>query len=837
MVAFYERLFTGDTVSAAVTAGRQQLFRHNGRPSPKGDLPLDDWLVPVHYLRRDVRFTETVTARPTGYPPLEEALAQPRSLSHGDSDMLAPTGGVFTGRDGLFYELESATQHQRVVVLHGPAGIGKTELAKAFGRWWQETNGVEHPEWVFWRSFEPELAASGLDGVIMEIGLAVYGPDFARLDDSERIVVVRAFLQARRALLIWDNFESVRSMQNPSAALAQLSDIECEQLSSFLLQLAAGGRSAVLITSRSDEAWLDNGSTSGRSPASVPGVAGLRRIRVAGLQPQEAVAYADELLAPYRAAMPRRATRAFGELMQWLDGHPLSMRLVLPYLETTDPEALMAGLQGTAPLPGWDSDPLDRVGSLSASLGYSFTHLTPAARRLLVAICLFHGTVVTDILAVLSGQDGVAERFRGIVGQTWASALDAAAKAGLLTALGGGMYRIHPALPAYLAALWRNEDPEGYESQRAAATRGLLSAYAALGDWLLQQLNSSNAGNAYNIIGLLQRTMCYLLGYALDGKHWAEAQAIAQPLDEYWKARGHYSQARAWTAQARRATEDVNGKPPLDSPAGSLWLFFVDSQAVMEVTSGNLDVADRTCREILGWLQAEPSSPTRQRRLGVIFGQLGIIAQRRGQLDQATDWYAKALAINREYGHQPGIAENYEQLGQVAQLRGQLEDAARWYGRSLAISRELGDRPAAAPSRPAGTRPRTAALTRPSAGGRCRIPPRLGLGGGPPSRRPQPRPPERPTGAAVSAGRPHRCGRRPGRRRASAAGSTARWRPPGQHRQGTRPGSAPRPGEQSGPSRAGGCRPRPAATARWPRPARPSRPKPSPPAAAATAPA
>ena len=37
MAAFYERLFAGDTVSAAVTAGRQRLFRHPGRPSPKGD--------------------------------------------------------------------------------------------------------------------------------------------------------------------------------------------------------------------------------------------------------------------------------------------------------------------------------------------------------------------------------------------------------------------------------------------------------------------------------------------------------------------------------------------------------------------------------------------------------------------------------------------------------------------------------------------------------------------------------------------------------------------------------------------------------------------------------
>ena len=76
--------------------------------------------------------------------------------------------------------------------------------------------------------------------------------------------------------------------------------------------------------------------------------------------------------------------------MQWLDGHPLSMRLVLPHLDTTDPEALLAGLHGTAPLPGWDDGQGGRLTSLPASLGYSYAHLDPAHQRLLAAVCLFH---------------------------------------------------------------------------------------------------------------------------------------------------------------------------------------------------------------------------------------------------------------------------------------------------------------------------------------------------------------------------------------------------------------------------------------------------------------
>jgi hypothetical protein len=51
-------------VGQAVTAGRRQLFGHDGRPSPKGDMPLADWLVPAHYLRSEVSFPQARAARP-----------------------------------------------------------------------------------------------------------------------------------------------------------------------------------------------------------------------------------------------------------------------------------------------------------------------------------------------------------------------------------------------------------------------------------------------------------------------------------------------------------------------------------------------------------------------------------------------------------------------------------------------------------------------------------------------------------------------------------------------------------------------------------------------------
>ena len=72
------------------------------------------------------------------------------------------------------------------------------------------------------------------------------------------------------------------------------------------------------------------------------------------------------------------------------------------------------------------------------------------------------------------------------------------------------------------------------------------------------------------------------------------------------------------------------------------------------------------------------------------YHQLGIVAQDRGALDQADDWYRKSLTIFEELGNRPGMARSYHQLGIVAYLRGDLDQADGWYRKSLAIKEELG---------------------------------------------------------------------------------------------------------------------------------------------------
>jgi hypothetical protein len=279
---------------------------------------------------------------------------------------------------------------------------------------------------------------------------------------------------------------------------------------------------------------------------------------VGGLNRAEAAEYAGYLLAPFPAARLRRERRSFGELLEWLDGNPLAMRLTLPRLDATDPADLLAGLRGTAPLPGGDDAEPGRLSSLGGCITYSFTHLTAQARRLLPAVSLLQGIADANLLAVFSGVAGVPDRFAGVSRQDWSAVLYDAARVGLLADLGGGMYQIHPALPGYLTAGWRADSVGGYDQVRQASERAMCTAYAIFSQWATAQIDAGDAALAYTVIGLQRRALVVTLGYALDHQAWDEASTIVPVLDEYWDTHGFGGEAAAWADRILAATEDHN---------------------------------------------------------------------------------------------------------------------------------------------------------------------------------------------------------------------------------------------------------------------------------------
>lgn len=662
MASFYGRLFCGDGVTTAVRAGRRSMYEHDRRPSPKGRLALADWLVPVHYRNRDVRFPLLRAAR-SGAPAGMSTTASKADELEGER--------CFVGRDREFFDLESCLLRERLVVLHGPAGTGKSELAKAFGRWWRGSGGVERPNGVIVHAFKPEAASPGLDGMVATIGGQLFGTGFALLPSGERRPGALGLLATQRCLLILDSFENVGSSADPVGLSPPLDDGERHELRSFLECVVDSGSSAVLITSRTDERWLG----------------GARRIALAGLRSDDADAYADELLADYPSAAPRRATAAFAELLDWLQGNPLSMRLVLPHLASTAPEALLAALRGAGTQP---AAPAGDQRALTAAIGYAFDQLGCRQRRLLMSMCVTSGVVEVELLAVLSRAQGAPERFGGFTTEAWREAFADAAELGLLTGLGGGFYRPHPALPSYAAARWRTEAGDDYERERAATAEALLLPYAWFADGLRTEMrNGRLASKASFLIGAQRHMLGELLGFALDRGLWGEATLLAPVLVEYLERDGLIVEADAWIRRVLAAV-GASGAPPTPRAGGwALWRYATGQRCDRQIARREFDDAERTYLELREQVHADERVAE---EVALIDFQLARIAHNAGRLKQAEARYSLSIAASERAGHESGIAAGCHQLASLLVERGRAEDAATLYEKSLAISSKLGDR-------------------------------------------------------------------------------------------------------------------------------------------------
>ncbi|MBV9479928.1 MAG: tetratricopeptide repeat protein [Acidobacteria bacterium] len=544
--------------------------------------------------------------------------------------------------------------------------------------------GVENPNWVVFHSFEPGVASFGLDGVITALGLHLFGPDFIgrTQDAAQRCELILQVLREHRLLWIWDNFESVRELPGPTGATPALDAAEQQRMRDFLHAVARDGQSGVILTSRTPEDWLGD----------------VRRLELGGLTTGEAAEMAEDVLRPYPTGRTRRNERAFAELMEWLGGHPLSLRLLLPQLERMSAGDLLAVLKGnTRTLPaGFVGE--GRLASLGASLKYSLDHVVPDERERALALALFEGVVDEDVLASFAEADGVPARFAQVTKDVWSALLKRLTGIGVLTELGGGMYGLHPALPAYLMAEWRQLTGEGFVAEHVAAEHALLAAYAMFGDWLLRQIRSGAAETAFALLDRQRRTMGRLLGLALTQRRYREAQALMEPLNEFWDVRGLRQEAHGWVDRCRAALEDKKSTPPdLAGEVGAFWLFATGREAKRALKAGELDLAHRTYDAIRQKLEIS-DGPDQQPRLAVIYHNLGAVAQDRGDLATAEQWSRKALEIFEALGDRPSLASSYHQLGMVAQDRGDLAAAEQWSRKALEIFEALGNRPGLARS-------------------------------------------------------------------------------------------------------------------------------------------
>ena len=420
---FYERLVNHASLSEAVAAARRRLHAEPGHDSVVGPLDLRDWLVPTLH-QQEYHFVPIPQDAGLGAA-VEDAdeLAQRRAAAE-----VCPEGRFgFIGRDYDILRIERALRRDQYpwALLSGVGGVGKTDLSYGFARWYAETGGA--PGGVFATSFKEKADFGQVVGSI-----AGHGTDFSRLPEEQQWQLLVGHLRQTPCLLIWDNFEPVAGYPEGTEPLA--APAAREQLARFL-QALKGGRSRVLISTRKPgEDWL--------------GIA-YELLEVRGLPRREAVPLAQVILKTVgRQPADFRDDPDFARLLDLLHGHPRSLVLVLPHLRTQSPAAIIESLLHRT----------DQLGEAmeDASLAFAFARMSPSTRQHLPLLGLFAsyvwlGTLVNFVAAGAAGQQTYAE----VVGEAldragWAGVLAEAARAGLLEDRGGGLYGLHPTLPAFL---------------------------------------------------------------------------------------------------------------------------------------------------------------------------------------------------------------------------------------------------------------------------------------------------------------------------------------------------------------------------------------------------
>ncbi|MDY7021357.1 MAG: tetratricopeptide repeat protein, partial [Cyanobacteriota bacterium] len=670
MGRFYGELTTGTTISEAVAKARLSVLNQPLRQSPRGERQLQDWLVPVLYQQES--YQPFVPSQPdtSNFLDILDQVENTADTNSSTNTLDIPDTGTygFIGRGYDILRLERAFRQNNIVLLQGVGGVGKTELTLGFAHWLQDTNGRGN---IFFTSFEQ---GATLNTVIHQIGRGLAGDRFSQLSLEQQEQVVVKYLQTNPCLLIWDNFEPIAGFAGNEPLL---SVEEQERLKQFLKAMREG-QSWVLITSRQDEPWLDCGYV---------------RLNLAELSQTDAEEFAAKILQTVDVKRDKLPAE-YLDLLKLLEGHPLSLRVVLPHLRTQTPTQLITALQ-----QGLDTfaQGNTRDKSLLVSLDFSFNSLSPQTQKHLPFLGLFSQRVNLLLLQTFSGnpEDEFGQAYRAVFGenltkQEWQKILNEATAASILERLGETIYKLHPTLPWYLRRQLVNLPIENIQEEVEKLEKKLLSFYAPIADYYREQL-ISNAELASFVLRVEEPNLLQYLRLAEQQQDWSRTQSILQALGDIYERRNRKPE---FNALKRRILKQV-GKSLAEAKAKGqeafkLWSYIRVNDASEALSRGDLEDSRGVYQEILDELIALEDSSVND-NIASIYHNLGMVAQKQRQFDEAVQYYQKALQIKEDAGNLYNAAMEYHHLGIVAKEQQQFDEAMKYYQKALQIYEDAGN--------------------------------------------------------------------------------------------------------------------------------------------------
>lgn len=605
-------------------------------------------------------------------------------LSQGiDTDVRPPSGvhldprvpvrsvGDFVGRRAELRAMQSALRHgMRGVLLHGIGGVGKSSLvAELIGRLGglvASVVGRTSPDQILIAVADQILSATAQSGPDSDPvrNLAMFLREL-NYPWSVRLGTLAELLEQTPVTLLLDNFEDNLDLG------ADLNFVDAELPAFLTAWIHAAGRGRILVTSR--------------YPFALPGDAHLQ-LHVQHVGP---LSLAETMKLMWR--LPRLdALSPEDRQLAWADvgGHPRT----LEYLD-----ALLSGGQARFPdvkrrleglLYARESGPDPAViyqqadGNLDAALAEAVT--------LTVDDVLLHELLgllddfTRDVLVGASVYRIPVDR-TGII---WPVSTPAEPD----PARDERIERI-----AELLSLAHADNPEATIEDLGLPPEELEQTLQDIASW--QAAPIAEPAGADAAIGTLLR-----LGLLSATDTEAASGFVVHRWTAKTLARHDFSAPDRLTATHRSAASfwqwqvDVRSLDPQQELQALLearfhWQAAGDVAAAAEAndaicgtlhTAGAWGWEEQLYREALSWFPAGSHGEQ------AAYHQLGMIAEARGDYEQALDWIRKSLAIAEELGDRASAAISYHMLGQTAQKQRDYDQAIKWYGKSIPIFEEFG---------------------------------------------------------------------------------------------------------------------------------------------------
>jgi tetratricopeptide (TPR) repeat protein len=664
MADLYASLASGLALGEAATMARKQLS--------SAARPIEDWAVPVVFEAAPMQL----------FPKAADTFSIRLETSAADSGLPQAPDVGFIGRDETILQLDRTFVDQSIVLLHAYAGSGKTSTAVELVRWYRETAGLEGP--VLFTSFEQHKP---LPRVLDELGrvfdgaLAKSGIQWLTLKDAERRDVALQVLRQVPVLWIWDNVEPVAGF--PTGTGSAWSAAEQKELADFL-SAARGSKAKFLLTSRRDERdWLHD------LPA---------RIELGPMAFEDCVQMAEGLAKKLGRRL--EDVEDWRPLLRFTQGNPLTVTVLVG-------QALRDGLTTREQIAAFvrkleageavfeDEASEGRTRSLAASLEYGFANaFTEAERKQLALLHLFQGFVDVDALRWMGNPDEewCLPEVKGLTREAGVAPLDRASEVGLLKALGGGYYRIHPALPWFFRRLFEQH----YSETRIAGGRAFTEAISGLGNYYHRRSQEGDSA----VIGVLAAEEANLLharNLARSNGWWDAVAGAMQGLQALYV---HTGRTAEWSHLVEEIVPDFVDPQSGGPLAGreESWSVIIGYQIRLAKSARRWDEAEALESTDVAWnrrraamaLAQRPKSWTDRdrhalRSLGTSLHELAEIQRGRGSAS-CVGVYREALDLaERIQDHQAAaicafnLGNSFKNLPEIRDLT-MAED---WYRRSV----------------------------------------------------------------------------------------------------------------------------------------------------------